>query len=196
MGSFDPIHIGHLNIIREVLNSGLVDRIIVVPSGHNPWKKEEPAPLDIRAFMIRSAIKLFGSKCEVSTIESTFEPPFTSNKPLNHFRELYKNDELYIICGTDTASKIPYWKNALTEILPFYSIIAVDRGDLNNEESSDIYTVIGPDAKQYVCKRIMTSPLNVSSTEIRKLINEGKSVYPLVPISVLLTIENAGLYKD
>ena len=177
MGSFDPIHIGHLNIIREVLNSGLVDRIIVVPSGHNPWKKDEPAPLDIRAFM-------------------TFEPPFPSNKPLNHFRELYKNDELYIICGTDTASKIPYWKNALTEILPFYSIIAVDRGDLNNEESSDIYTVIGPDAKQYVCKRIMTSPLNVSSTEIRKLINEGKSVYPLVPISVLLTIENAGLYKD
>jgi len=194
MGSFDPIHIGHLNIIREVLDSNLIDKVIVVPSGHNPWKKEEPAPLYIRAEMAKNAIAPFGDRCEVSAIEATFKPPFTSNKPLNYFREIYKDDELYIICGTDTADKIPYWKNALTEILPFYSIITVTRDEENKGESSDVYSVIGPDAKQYLCKKITTEPLNVSSTKIRNLIKEGKNIYPLAPLSVIKTIVDYKLY--
>ena len=95
LGSFDPIHIGHINIIREALN--YVDKVILVPSGHNPWKKNNPAPLDLRVEMCIRAARPFGGSVEVSDIEGTFEPPYYSNKPLNHFRELYKEDEKYII---------------------------------------------------------------------------------------------------
>ena len=67
MGSFDPIHTGHVNMIRVALK--WVDKIIVVPSGHNPWKKDEPAPFKLRVDMIAAAIKPFGDRVEVSDIE-------------------------------------------------------------------------------------------------------------------------------
>ena len=130
MGSFDPIHIGHLNMVRLALNSGMLDKVIIVPSGHNPWKKEEPAPFKLRVSMIEASIEEFGDKCEVSPIESTFDPPYYSNKPLNYFRENYKDDKLFILCGTDTLYKIPNWKNAETDILPFYGLIDTEVREL------------------------------------------------------------------
>lgn len=44
LGSFDPIHIGHISIITTVLNANLVDKVIIIPAWHNPFKEHNPAP--------------------------------------------------------------------------------------------------------------------------------------------------------
>lgn len=197
MGSFDPVHIGHINMVRLALNSGLLDKVILVPSGHNPWKKEEPAPFDLRVQMILASIKEFGDKCEVSSIENTFDPPFYSNKPLNHFKEQYKGDNLFILCGTDTVNRIPRWKNAAIDILPYYGIIEIYRGiDDPMEEGSELY-VEDKNGKKYTYQRIISgSYMTSSSTEVRDCITKGLIVYPLVNKEVEQIIKDNHLYPS
>ena len=192
MGSFDPIHVGHINMIREALN--WLDKVIVVPSGHNPWKKDiEPAPFELRAQMIYEAIKPFGDRAEVTDIEGTFEPPFYSNKPLNYFKEKYPEDDKYIICGTDTINKIPNWKDATTDILPFYKLMCIER-DCSTQNF--IHSVFDKDGKEYGYENVLTCSMSVSSTQIRQLIKEGKETYPLLPNEVAIIIKDNKLYQS
>jgi len=195
MGSFDPIHIGHINMIREALN--WVDKVIVVPSGHNPWKKDiEPAPFHLRVQMIQEVIKPFGEKVEVSDIEGTFEAPFYANKPLNYFKEKYPDDDKYIICGSDTVNKIPHWKNATDDILPFYKIISLERDggfvDLGYQKRH----VADKNGKEYEYEKVYIMPLPISSTYVRRLLKEGKDVYPLLPLEVIKIINDNKLYQS
>ena len=195
-GSFDPIHVGHINMIRSTLNSHCVDKVIVVVSGHNPWKKIPPIAFEHRVEMCRIAAKPFGDKCEVSDIEGTFVPPFTANKPLNHFRELYKQDEglpftdsLYIIAGTDTVTKIPRWKNANEEILPYYGVICIKRPGVDEDIPSNVI-------KQFSRLILVNNvTLDISSTAIRSEIETGGMLYPLVPSEVEEYIKNNKLYE-
>lgn len=197
MGSFDPIHIGHINIIREAIYKASLDKVIVVPSGHNPWKKDvEPAPFDLRVAMIEAAIKPFGDKVEVSDIESTFEPPYYSNKPLNYFKEKYNDDELYIICGSDTAEKIPFWKNAEEDIIPYYTILAFDREEDKYEKGTTINYAKGHSGKYYPYTHFHIEPFPVSSTQIRIMVKEKECLYPLLPEEVIKIIEKNNLYKN
>jgi nicotinate-nucleotide adenylyltransferase len=197
MGSFDPIHIGHINMVRVALNSGLLDKVILVPSGHNPWKKEDPAPFDLRVQMIEASIKEFGDKCEVSPIEGTFEPPFYSNKPLNHFKEKYSGNELFILCGTDTVNRIPRWRNAATDILPFYGIIEIYRGiEDPMDEGSERY-VEDKNGNKYPYQRIIQgSYMTASSTEVRNSIKNGLITYPLINGEVERIIKENKLYSS
>lgn len=196
MGSFDPIHVGHLNMVRLALNSGLLDKVVLVPSGHNPWKKEEPAPFNLRVTMIEASIKEFGNKCEVSPIEITFEPPYYSNKPLNHFKETYKGDSLFILCGTDTVHRIPRWKNAETDILPFYGIIEISRGiDNPMQEGSELYVEDNSGNRYHYQRIISGSYMTSSSTEVRNCVANGLITYPLINSEVAKIIEDNKLYQ-
>ena len=191
MGSFDPIHIGHINMIRESLE--YLDKVIVVPSGHNPWKKEDPAPFELRVEMIRRAILPFGDAAEVSSIEGTFEPPFYSNKPLNYFKEVYKDDEKYIICGTDTVEKIPRWKDAADDILPFYRIFCLEREQFIGFGRAT-WHVTDKNGKKYEYDKVSVIPMPFSSTYVRKLIKENKQTYPVLPECVAEIIKENKLY--
>lgn len=189
MGSFDPIHLGHLNMVRLALNSNIVDKVYIVPSGHNPWKKAEPAPFNLRAQMIEASIKPFKGFCEVSRVEDLFGPPYYSNKPLNHFKKVFKDDELYIICGADTTYKIPHWKNAEEDILPYYGIVEISR---SGGKSRDEIMAEFPQIKSL--DTIESNGMEISSTEVRELLKEGKNVYPLLSNEVIEIIESNKLY--
>lgn len=195
MGSFDPVHIGHINMVRLALNSGLLDKVILVPSGHNPWKKADPAPFDLRVQMIAASIKDFDGKCEVSCIEKSFDPPFYSNKPLNYFREKYKGDNLFILCGTDTVNRIPRWKNAETDILPYYGIIEICRGINDPMEEGPERYVEDKKGNKYPYQRIISgSYMTCSSTEVRNSIADGLILYPLINKEVEKIIKDNNLY--
>lgn len=163
-GSFDPIHIGHLYMITSALE--YLDKVIVVPTMQNPWKKNPPLPFDTRVGFIMKSTWVFRDKCEVSEIEKTIEAPHYSYKDCIEFRKKYPNDELYIICGTDVAKVIDKWKNYETDIKPYWKTLVVSR-----------------------------SILDVSSTNIRQRIKEGKEIFPLVTAEVSEAIKDLNLYK-
>lgn len=170
MGSFDPMHIGHVNMIREVLSSQLIDKVVVVPCFQNPWKKHFPAPFEQRLEIIKKQVEWFGDKVDVSSVESTIEPPCYSYKSLSELRKQYPDDELYIICGTDVADKIHLWKNYNDDIKPYFGTIVIDRTDAEGS-------------------------IRISSSQIRDMLKNKQEVYPYITEEALKFILDNNIYE-
>ena len=155
LGTFDPIHTGHLQMIHHALTKGGCDKVVVIPTRQNPWKEKQPASYEDRCQMIKNAILPFGDKCELSYSEMELEPPFYSYKTL----ERYRADGGVIICGTDVAEKIHEWKNYETGIKPYFGVLVIPRGE--NDISStrirelikngqEIYPLVPETVREYI----------------------------------------------
>lgn len=184
-GSFDPIHIGHLHMISAVLSEKVVDKVIVVPTFQNPWKKTEPLPFQNRCEMIEKSIEPFGNSVELSRIEETVVGTTYSYKTCQLLRKKYSDDDLYIIAGNDVAKQIKNWKNYETEIKSYFGVIEILR-----EDSSII------SAKYYPNYIFIKAPLiEVSSTMVKEFIKNGKNPYPYLTPNLIQIIEENYYYK-
>ena len=176
LGSFNPIHMGHLHMAASVLNAGLVDDVVFVPSVQNPWKKKYSADFRNRCFMISLAIDDM-EHCSLSSIDYRNTEPYYSSNTLKMLKEEYPDDELYLIVGVDTALQIGNWNDG-DWILQNFGIITVARNGYYETGVVDI-----------------PKTLDVSSTEIRELAKNKKQIYPLVPKVIAQYIKRFNLYK-
>ena len=124
LGSFNPPHYGHLTVINDALQQFGMDKVIVVPAMHNPTKKENPAPFDLRCNWMERACR--GFNVEVDRIEESMIPPFYSYATLHAIRNKYCNDETYLLVGEDLVNKIQDWMNG-GQILKDWDLLVVDR---------------------------------------------------------------------
>ena len=198
LGSFDPVHIAHVNIAACVLNSGLCDKVLFVVAKHNPWKKVEPAPFELRCKMVEAAIEPLGNKAEVCRFEEEFEPPVYSYIPINKALETYPEDEIILIAGSDTIEKIPHWKNFDTHIKDKVKYIEVLRGYESLIETKPIpFEVQGKAVCTYMEVTILeTQKMDASSTMVRKMVSNGMNPYPYITKEVLKIIQDNELYKN
>ena len=90
-GSFDPIHLGHTRIINEAIISLQLDKMLIVPTKHNPWKEDSVANNQQRIEMIQIALK-DNSKCEVCTLEIDRQDNEKNFLNISHFEmHMYKH---------------------------------------------------------------------------------------------------------
>ena len=176
LGSFNPIHMGHLHMAASALNAGLVDEVVFVPSVQNPWKKTYSADFRNRCFMISLAIDDM-ENCSLSSIDYRNTEPYYSANTLKMLKEEYPEDELLLIVGVDTVLQIRNWTDG-DWILENFGIITVARNGYYEPGVVDI-----------------PKTLDVSSTEIRELVKEKKQIYPLVPKVIAQYIKRYNLYK-
>ena len=176
LGSFNPIHMGHLHMATSALNAELVDEVVFVPSVQNPWKKKYSADFRNRCFMISLAIDDM-EHCSLSSIDYRNTEPYYSSNTLKMLKEEYPDDELLLIVGVDTALQIGNWNDG-DWILENFGIITVARNGYYEPGVVDI-----------------PKTLDVSSTEIRELVKEKKQIYPLVPKVIAQYIKRYNLYK-
>ena len=206
LGSFDPIHIGHLSIASCVLNSGLCDKVLFVVAKHNPWKKNEPAPYEIRCQMVEASIVGFNVSCEVCRFEEEFEPPVYSYLPITMAIEKYANDEIYIIAGEDTLREIPNWKNFETHIKDKVGFIGVSRGNsesfeitedvLGAERPFQTFVTLSKELDSNVLLDVLqTQRIDISSTVVRKMVCDGMNPFPYVNEKVCEIIKQNKLYR-
>lgn len=199
LGSFDPIHVAHINIAACALNSGLCDKVLFVVAQHNPWKENAPAPFDLRCDMIAASIRAFEGRCEVCALEKEIEPPTYSYKVLNKLMELYPHDELFLICGSDTIEKVPQWKCFDTEIKDKIGFIVVKRDDGTEIENPTKPFIIHQGSMSSLTDKefwyVKTQKMDVSSTMVREMIKRGMNPYPYVTEDALKIITLNKLYK-
>jgi nicotinate-nucleotide adenylyltransferase len=196
LGSFNPITIAHVAMASNVIASGLCDKVLFVVAKHNPWKKEAPAPFDLRCQMIEEAIRPLGDKCEVCRFEEKYEPPVYSYIPINEAIETYPNDEIILIAGTDTIDRIPRWKNFETHIKDKIGFIEVLRGFDSTIANEPIPFKVGCVA---VCTAMQVTTLeiqkmDISSTMVRTMVSKGMNPYPYVTEGVAKIISDNKLY--
>lgn len=108
-GTFDPIHIGHINMANTAyLNYGF-DNIIFIPTG-NSYLKSNVTEASHRFNMTNLAIARY-DYFEISDYEIKHDGPSYTFETIQYFSNKYKKDELYFLLGEDSIRYIDKWKN-------------------------------------------------------------------------------------
>ena len=127
-GSFNPPHKMHLNIIEELLNTNILDKIIIVPTGLHYSYKNNLVSNEHRYNMLKIMTK-HNNKIEVSDFEFKDEE-IHSYDTLEYYKNIYKNDTIYFICGLDNISYVDKWYKG-EYLLNNYKFLVITR-DTNN----------------------------------------------------------------
>lgn len=189
-GSFNPPHKMHESIARGLVNKQVVDKIIYVPTG-GQYKYKSNLVDDQKRYKMLKIIADKDKRFEVSDYELKDYVVYTC-ETLAYFKELYPNDEIYFICGTDNLSYIDKWKNG-EEILKNYKILVIDR------KGNDVFELLDK-FKEYKAN-IIVAPVelrDISSTEIRGLIQKGnyKELEKYLDKDVIEYILEENLYES
>lgn len=192
-GSFDPVHLGHMGLAEDAAGQAGLDKIIFIPAAHQPFKLDrETASGRDRLRMIELAIEerpyLEVSDCELSRKGISY-----TYLTLREMKEKAgKDGRIHFITGTDTFLKIETWKKA-EELLAEYSYIVGSRPGYKKEELISCIERIKA-AYNTEVRVIHNVELNISSTEIRRRMEEGRSAEDLIPCPVEQYIREKGLY--
>ena len=172
-GSFNPIHVGHIALARQLLKCAGLQEVWFVVSPQNPWKTEQELLDDeSRLNMVRIALR-----DEENLLASDYEfhlqrPSYTLNT-LRHLSKDYPDREFVLLIGGDNWKQFDKWYG-YQEILSNYSIVVYPRRGEHAEEKKLPENVSVVD----------TPLLDISSTEIRNRILQGQSIHDLVPKSI------------
>ncbi|OAL10314.1 nicotinate-nicotinamide nucleotide adenylyltransferase [Candidatus Mycoplasma haematobovis] len=107
-GSFNPIHIAHINLAEYAISNLSLDLLIFIPcyqSVDKPISEYESAKDRVKMIEL-----VLPEKCIVSTYEIDLGVPVQSIKTIEYFRDLYKNDELFFLIGEDSLLGIHTWE--------------------------------------------------------------------------------------
>lgn len=190
-GTFDPIHTGHLIVMENTLNFMDLDKIIVLPSSNPPHKQnKKKTDTNIRVEMVKFAIK-DNKKLELSTFESDDDSVVYTHQTLDYFKNKYPEDEFYYIMGEDSFMTIDSWRNYEKILNDHLIVFARTSIEANSDLVKKVNLIKKDNQKIYLIDNLN---INISSTLIRNLVKENKSIRYLVPDSVLKIIEEYNLY--
>jgi len=189
-GTFDPIHQGHLVTAEEALGQFRLDAVVFVPTGQ-PWMKEELKVTSAEHRYLMTVIATSSNpRFTVSRVDIDREGPTYTADTLRALQDEYgKEADLFFVTGADAVVEIFQWKDP-QEILELAHVIAATR------PGYDIARFEAEAPTSHPNISVMDVPaLAISSTDIRRRVQEGSSVRYLVPEAVQTYIEKWELYR-
>ena len=191
-GSFNPIHYGHLMICEYIKEEMGLDKVIFIPTG-NPPHKDLGVSAEDRYEMVRLAISP-NPDFEISDIETTRVDLSYSVDTIRELKKIYKEEKLYFLIGLDSLFQLKTWKKIddLSQEIEF--VVALRPGYIDKEEINNEIDFLRDNFGTRI--NLIKTPLyEISSTDLRDRILEGKSLRYLIPKKVLNYIEESGFYK-
>jgi len=193
-GTFDPIHMGHLVTAEEVRHEFDVDEVLFVPTGHPPHKSNINMTTCEHRYLMTVLATAANPYFKVSRIEIEREGVTYTIDTIKELKRIYGNEvQLYFITGADAIHKILNWKES-RELLQICDFVAVTRPGYNKEELIEKIEELN---KQYETNiHFLEVPaLAISSSDIRRRLNEMKPIKYLVPQEVENYIKKHELYN-
>lgn len=191
-GSFDPIHMGHLNIAQSAYIEYGLDEVWFIPAGHSPNKDErEMTPAEIRAKMVSLAIEKY-PHFKLSRIELDAEETSYTYLTLIKLKEQYPDTSFYFIMGADSLDYFESWKHP--EIICEKAVVLTavrDDMDIAEIEAKISYIKTLFTAEIYP---IVSGRTDISSTEIRQCVKADIDELSLLPEQVWEYIREQHLY--
>lgn len=185
-GTFNPIHIGHLAIANHMAEYSDLDKIWMVITPHNPFKKKSSL-LDNnhRYQMVLEALEHYHTIVP-SKIEFDLPQPNYTVNTLAHLEEKYPQHTFCLIMGEDNLKSLHKWKNyeVILERHDIYVYPRISEGVIETQFDNHpkIHKVAAP-------------IMEISSTMIRNGIRDGKNVRPLLPPEVFKYVDEMNFYK-
>lgn len=185
-GTFDPVHYGHIALVNSFLGSHKIDELWVLLTPVPPHKQDkEHASFDDRKHMLDLAFKN-DHRVSISTVEQDLPKPSYTIRTLRYLLKQHQNVKFYLCIGEDSLANFDKWKDH-RDILDKCDLLVAERPDVSHE---------------HVDKEIMNKvhfvehePLEVSSTSVRSLISDSKSVKHLLTPKVYKYIMANNLYQ-
>jgi nicotinate-nucleotide adenylyltransferase len=191
-GSFDPVHVGHILIARDIRESLEPERVIFIPAYHAPLKNKHSASPEDRLSMLSLALQ-GEDRTEVSDIEIKRGGISYTAQTLEELSRIYP-EGLHLLLGADSVLRLHLWKEP-KKVLSSAKLIIADRGGKVEEVRSYLGSRFPElrEGKDYLIAK--TRRIEVSATEIRKRVAVGKSIRYMVPEAVERYIREKGLYR-
>lgn len=182
-GSFNPVHVGHMIIANHMLNHTDLDSVWLVVSPHNPLKQKKTLAKDYdRLHLVNLAI---GDELNLKASDIEFKLPHPSYTidTMAYLEEKYPDKEFNLIMGGDNLYNFHKWKN-YELLIKKYRILIYKRPEYELPDLIDHENVVVAEAPL----------LNISSSYIRKLLKEKKSIKYLVPDKVYEYLKDYPIY--
>ncbi len=208
-GTFNPIHLAHLIVAESLREEMRLDRVLFVPSALPPHKEAPEAGAAHRLAMTRLAVSA-NPFFESGDIEVARGGRSYSVDTLRELNRAHPGDDFFFVIGRDAFAEIRTWREAealfgLTNFLviprPGHPLAhpgpclprGVVLGDGAGEESGDRVRRFRVEGGKDICL-VEIPVLDISASDIRRRIREGRSVRYLVPEAVEAYIRREGLY--
>jgi len=191
-GTFDPIHLGHMLIAENAYETMGLDEILFIPSGMS-YMKDETTDTSTRVKMTGIAIE-DNPHFAMSTIEADKKGPSYSYETIADLKKNYPDNEYYFIVGADSLLNMDSWK-CPEKIFGEVTILVASR---NGSHTADVKAKIEELKQKYNAdiKNLPIKRLDISSSDIRKMVKDNRSIRYLVHYKVVEFIKKNNLYKD
>lgn len=186
-GSFNPIHIGHLILANYILENSDMNELWFVVSPQNPFKEKKSLLNDHnRLDMVELAIKNYPDM-RASNVEFSLPTPSYTIDTLTYLKEKHPDYSFSLIMGEDNLGSLHKWKNSDLliknhHIIVYPRVFEGDKKDSKYINHENISLVKAP-------------VIELSATEIRNMIQQGKNVRPMLPPEVFEYLDGSSFYK-
>ena len=189
-GSFNPVHLGHVNLARAALEARCVDSVLFLPTGNPPHKRSGLADKLDRLAMVELAVA-GEADMGVCREEVDREGVIYTVDTLGILREKMPECAFSYIIGADSLQALHTWKRP-QELIALCRFLVVMRPGEDVEktlEAAQFWRARGAEID------FLDAPLmDISSTEIRRRIAAGEGIDDLVPAGAAAYIRTHGLY--
>lgn len=209
-GTFDPVHLGHLRTAEEMGQELELEKVYLIPSASPPHKMGLPVtPFHHRLAMVRLGIGN-SSLLEVLEIEGKRIGPSYSIETLRELHRISSSNrstDFFFILGVDAFLEIESWK-CWESLFDYAHFVVVHRPGFALDEALGFLKKLGVDTTEFSHRDYFVLPsgksltfktstiIDISSTRIREMVAQGRSIRFLVPDKVNDYIYKEGLYKN
>ena len=177
-GAFNPFHNGHLEVAYAALKGEKLDKIIFIPTGSAPHKKETDVSREDRYNILLQLTETEKRFC-VSDYEIKRVGINYSANTVEYFKSVYPDDELFFIIGDDSYNQLDTWFEP-HRILKVCTLLVFPR------EGAEVL----PPAREIPMEKVP-----ISSSEVRNMIKIGKDCRNLLPKPIFDYIIKRRLYE-
>ena len=193
-GTFDPIHIGHLILGENAYLQFGLDKVVFMPSGNPPHKKDRDGGTDLqRMDMVKLAIAS-NTHFEISDIEMNEDGYTYTYRTLERLVKEHPDTEYYFIIGADSLFYFDSWKNP-QRIADACTLVVATRNHTSDEKLDEKIEFVRKRFNATI-EKLDTENIDCSSSQIRSWIKEGHTVKYYVPDTVINYIHTYHVYTE
>lgn len=189
-GSFNPLHIGHLAIIRHMIEVAGFDMVYLIVSPKNPLKDGISSDSGRERYMaaveaverrfLRSGLSASGrndnkeseAKVKVDDIELNMPEPHYTIRTLDALKEREPDNRFTLVMGADNLADIRRWRD-YTRILKEFGVAVFPR---EGHDLTEIKQDLLKEDPAYMIQILDAEMVDISSTQIREAIARGEDI--------------------